>query len=269
MTDSHDVEAITALAIAGAEVRRIDDTPFVLVPPNYEAVNLSHMRTTPARNRGCTVLHERSDFCAFVQEYRADLCKTFGDGKRFVAYFDFPTPDRPAWAEWSAVYEPQRDDDWLLWRDHSSKWMTQVELAHFLEDNYEVVSEADGGVSGAEMLELAKHLSVRRTVDFSSKVNLTSGGVQFTYDEQDKGTRGEFVVPETFVIRLPIYRGEGTRLVRCRFGYRITEGKLAMRFDIPKVQEIERLEYEELLMVIELCLGKVYLGSFTPPPKTS
>jgi uncharacterized protein YfdQ (DUF2303 family) len=126
----------------------------------------------------------------------------------------------------------------VRWVTANGKRVDQVAFAAFLEDNLPDIAQPPG----AQLLELARSLEVKRNVNFASSVRLDNGQTQLTYEEDVKGTaaKGTIEIPERFILGLAPFEGCAKYRLEARLRYRMAEGKLAMWFDLFRPEEVLR-----------------------------
>jgi len=111
------------------------------------------------------------------------------------------------------------------WLDIDGKALTQVQFAEFLEDNAGAIVSPDQ----ADVVEVARTLQAKKDVQWKSGQRLQDGTVDLVFNEtiQAKaGERGDLSVPETLVLRFPLWEGCEPEDFKARLRYRINDGQL-------------------------------------------
>ena len=221
MTDQFipaDISALIDVAQAATGVHEIYGTPYVLVPERWDVKDLSAMLPRPLRKRGAARLTTREDFLEMLEREKTEGTVIFADRARGIisAVVDFHSPTTPGNCDYRIEYAPRLDPEWEAWRDFSKEWHSQTDLAQFLEDHIEAICSGgdDSGPSGADILKLARDLSVTRNVAFSSRVDVQSNAVSIKYEEKD--VSGSLRLHESFFILVAIYEREEPVPLRVR-----------------------------------------------------
>jgi len=228
-----EVAANDALAACNQPTRFIGATPVVLIPDNFNAVDLERMLDAPTRKRGTTTLNDAESFIAVVNDQSDDSTRLFStiNPPTFTAVFNH-NADGAGWGDHRAKYDAPLSPEWKAWTGIDGKKHNQLDMAQFLESNMvDVVyiksaAGEPGSPDGATLLEICRTLEATKKVNFKSSVRLTDGSTQFTYDEDVAGSavKGTMTIPEQFSIGVPVFEnGEKYRL-DVRFRYRIADG---------------------------------------------
>lgn len=165
-----------------------------------------------------------------------------------------PGPDgRARWRQFGATYPLPLDKRWKEWNAISGQPLGQAQFAAFLEDHIlDLISPTNamdgagntidtsppevkrflslnGGRCGepADVVALSKGLDLYADTKVSEKVNLQSGETQFTFEEKHRGAPDAVVVPQLFLIAVPVfYLSDTFYRVPVRLRYRLDGGKL-------------------------------------------
>ena len=149
-----------------------------------------------------------------------------------------PPGDQAAFAEHRVVYDAPRSDEWEIWTKADGVAMPQADFSRFIEDNVKDIREP----AGADVLEVARQLEVKKKVEFASAQRLSDGQREFTYNEEIDGTsrRGQMQIPEEFQLGIPVFLDGELYAVTARLRYRINEGTLRLWYDLLNPHEVER-----------------------------
>lgn len=140
------------------------------------------------------------------------------------------------WSRHRAVYEPLLTPEWQTWTANSGKRAGQVAFAQFLEDNLPDIASP----SGADVLEIARTLEVKKGVSFRSSVRLDNGETQLRYEEQIEGSaaKGQFAIPDRLTLGLQPYKGAAKYEVIGRFRYQLVESQLKLGIDLERTHKV-------------------------------
>lgn len=243
-----------------SEVREINGVPMVVVPNDCQVVNLagykfSEYAATPHRKKATVSVLDAASFLEYYTLFSDENSRVFADETKsqVLAILDYHGAGEggPRWGQHRLRLDLRKSPEWLTWTGHNgqAKKFTQVELAEFIEDNTPDIREPNA----ATMLELARTLEARTESDFQSAIRTSNGNVQFTYNEQTKGTfgSGKVEIPEQFVIGIPVYVGGARVALTARLRYRINGGKLAIWYDLLRVDQVERDAFMGTLATIK------------------
>ncbi|WP_020658362.1 DUF2303 family protein [Amycolatopsis benzoatilytica] len=243
-----------------------------------ETVNLEKWLPEPTRARGTVTLHDPGDFTIYTERLCNAGTTVFGeeDRARFTAVFNDHQEngggeDEPVagWRDHTAVLQLQTDPDWSRFLAVDRKYLSQLDFAEFLSDNASAFVEPDG----ATLLEVATHFRAHKKAEFHEAVNLDTGDVQLTYNEETatKTTAGQVAVPRELVVRLTPFLGYPPVDVRARLRYSIDGGRLQMGFVLQRPDLVKREAFAQIRNGIADQLTEthdvpVLLG--TPPAST-
>ncbi len=157
------------------------------------------------------------------------------------------------WAKFQATYALPLSKQWKEWTAISGKPMGQAAFAAFLEDHILDLVGARNNQDGEgnlvstlpaevarflalnggkcaepdEVVQLSKGLDLYADTKVAERVNLQSGETSFTFEEKHRGAPDQVVVPQIFLVALPVFELAATLYrVPVRLRYRLHEGKL-------------------------------------------
>ncbi len=246
MTNFDPTTTETAAAMKAGAALADQSGPFAIIPDGYRLQDTEDFQDAPRRTRASVKVLTLEMLIAYVNRFKASpTCFVTKDGN-VTAILDYDRPDSPSWRHHEVTFAPSVTDAWAAWTSKNGRWMPQTDFADFIEDHVEDVVEP----TGADMLELARNLSMKRNVEFQSKVNLTNGDVQFNFTQETStgsSERGTITAPETFKIGLRPYMGFDGFQMECRLRYRISdEGKLTFAFKILKLEDVKEKAAERV-----------------------
>lgn len=156
------------------------------------------------------------------------------------------TPGAYAWARRRAVYEPVLTSEWQTWTTQSGKRVPQVDFAQFLEDNLPDIATP----AGADILQIARTLEVKKGVNFRSSVRLDNGETQLLYEEviQGSAAKGQFQIPDRLLLGLQPFKGAAKYEVAARFRYRLAESQLRLGVDLERVHKVLDAAVKDMLV---------------------
>lgn len=252
-------EAAAMLAAGTAIARpvRIDDGgSFVVVPDGFRLADIERFLAAPTRPRGTIKAETPAAFVAYYNRFcEEDASLVFAATESFTVkgIIDWHVPGNEAgFGEHRVVYEAPRSDEWKIWTGADGSAMSQGDFSRFIEDNVKDIREP----AGADVLEVARQLEVKKRVEFASAMRLSDGQREFTYNETVDGStrRGKMKVPEEFTLGIPVFIGGELYEVTARLRYRIAGGQLSLWYDLANADAVAR---EAFLQVVEVIDGSV------------
>jgi uncharacterized protein YfdQ (DUF2303 family) len=251
--ENNTVTQIAALALQGAEIKTVGDTPFALVPEGYTAELLERHLPAPTRKRGNTRVQDQTGFLAvFKRHQTADSTVIYADRHAavFRAVFNDDTAEQAGWKDHTVTYACPKSNEWYVWTKNDGVKMSQEQFARFIEQNLVDIYEP----AAAHMLEISRELVAKKSANFSSSIRLSNGSHQFHYDEDIKGSTksGNLEVPETFVIGLPVFLNGDAYKIEARLRYRIKEQQLEMWYELVRPHDV----YEDAFNAVHAAIAE-------------
>ena len=265
--DNSLVRDIAGLAMMAQEVKRVDDEndqPFIVVPEGHTIESLEHTLAQPSRIVASITMRDAASFIGYVKRHADDGSSIYGQlgmQPKFVAIIDDNEPTDPQWRQHTVSYSCPLSREWATWTgtNNNKKPRSQEEFAQFIEDNLLDIIEP----ASADILLISRTLEAKKAVNFASAVRLDNGEVQFTYNEEIRGTagKGQMKVPETFVIAIPVFEGDALYKITARLRYRIKDGDLTIWYDLEREHKTIEAAAKAVWSAIEEATGKtIYNG---------
>lgn len=271
-----DTEAGTVAGLAWA-ASSPNDTPtspaYVVVPEGATLQDLEALAVRPWRPRALVSVADVASLVAYIQRHGTTQTAIFANDTRIVGVLNFRGasdgltgestdlivrgPGKAGHGDDVVAMRYAESPEWQAWAGVDGKRLTHALFAEWLEDHLPEVVEP----SGAELLEIAKELQVRRDVEFRSAVRLTSGAQSFNYQENDAA--GAFSLPPTISLGIPPFEGSPKYRLEVRIRYRLEAGKLSLWFARVRPDLVLRAEREQRIVDIREGLPgvPVYLGT--------
>ncbi|HWA07951.1 MAG TPA: DUF2303 family protein [Opitutaceae bacterium] len=260
----------------------------VLVHPpgsKREIESLERFMELPIRKRAMIILNDHPSFIDYVERHKEAgtiiLAEIGPNGGVFVAIIDYHLPEdaegtgqaggaaavKSRWGDHVCKYVAEFTPEWVRWMKMNGQLLSQADMALFIEDNlFDIVTPP-----AAEMLDLVKTLEATQGAQFKSAIRLDNGDrdLQYTHQTQAKaGQQGNSQVPQSFKLKFAILTNGPAYDIECRFRYRISEGHLALGYEIVRPHKLVELALTDALVAIKqslklpVLLGK---GSVTKP----
>lgn len=252
------MEGLEAVVEAGrhtAEPQKAKGHDYAIVPPGCQLEDLQGFQDKPRRVQQVVVLHDEASFCSYVETFNTKASRIFADpeGCLFICVFDYHTSEGAAFCQHRAHYPLPKSREWQTWRAKSGHAMSQVNFAQFVEENQIDIRTPPG----ARILEVARSLQAKRSVQFISAVRLQTGDQEFTYNESTEGTvgKGKVAVPEEFKLGIPVFFGGAKYDVTARLRYRLDDGKLQLWYELYRPEYIEQDAFSQIVASVRKMTG--------------
>jgi uncharacterized protein YfdQ (DUF2303 family) len=224
-----------------------DGNDYLVIPANAQVYDLEKLLSHPRRIKQTVRFGRLDSFCAYVNEFKRESTKVFMDGKtgRALALIDYHKTDEPSWNQHSASFEPAFSESWQRWNGQHNQQMDQRKFALFIEDNaLDIVDPPP-----AEMLDIARNLTAKISVNFKRGVHLENGTEQLQYEESIEtkvGQKGQLEIPSVFALGISVFDGRPLRRLQVRLRYSIKEGVLHFHYFLMRLQDILQPEINQI-----------------------
>lgn len=267
--DRNFVDAAIAAGLHMAGVSRMENgKPFVLVPDGAGLHSVERFLEKPVRTHRKVCALRLESFTSYVNRFKTEQTVIFADagpnGANLKAVLDYDAPGKPEWGSHRVVYTCPQTVEWQRWTQRNGNRFNQKDFAEFLE-------MATGDIAnppGAHMLEIARTLQARSTVDFKSGVRLQTGNVQLQYETQTEsraGEKGNLEIPEVFTLGLRVFEGGPPYRQDALLRYRIDGGKLTFFYTLVNPHLTVQAASEEIVKGVKELTGiEVLSGSLEP-----
>lgn len=135
----------------------------------------------------------------------------------------------------SATFKLRPSEEWLRWNKFEGDLHGQAEFASFLEENAVDIKRPDP----ADMIEISRDLEAVQGAEFKGSVRLANGDRSFAYATETK-TKNDVVVPQSFVLDIPLYAGEERIELEAALRWRPTGEGIKFGF------EWRRVKYQQI-----------------------
>lgn len=236
----------------------------------------SMYRSHPERRRGEALMTDLASFIDHVNRFRnaesALFCLADPDKPILTAVIDYhdrvnvvsdadaglSVAQETALARYGAhrtVYPFPLSPEWKAWRGKNDVKMSQVDFAEFLEDRVLDVTDTTDGIgeniqrmlsalnavkmpNAADLMTLARSLSLHQEEKVRSHVNLSSGEQVIGYESSHQGQGGgELNVPKMFLIAIPVFKSGHLYRLPVRLRYRLAGGTIHWYYEMSLVAE--------------------------------
>lgn len=225
----------------------------------------------PRRKTGVYEFDDADSFAEFVVRHAGTgpedvTTELFADlaAHSVVAVFNGNMPTGAGWGDHRATFAMAATAAWARWRANDNRIAGQQAFAEHVENNLADIVDPDGAV----LLEMAQTFQATTKVDFKSQKILASGQRQLTYEETidaKAGQKGNLDIPAQFTLALQPFEGADIYRVVARLRFRITDGRLAIGYQLDRPDDVERSAFDDVLKrVSETTVRRVFLGRPAP-----
>lgn len=257
---TQDAVAILRAGAAMGSPRLIEPTacPYTIVPDGMTVVDLSHLLPAPRAVLHRVTVGTVPAFVAAVTRFPTRHPVLFGceASGTIVAVMDFSTDSQPLWGRHLVTLRLDPSPEWLTWTKASGQQKTQIDFARFLEDNLPDIAEPPG----ADVLQMAQSLEVKKAVQFASSVRLDNGQHQLTYTEDISGssTKGTLQIVDRFTLGLSPWRATPLYKVEARLRYRMQDGKVVFWVDLLRPHKVVEAAWQDVVQTVETELSRTF-----------
>jgi uncharacterized protein YfdQ (DUF2303 family) len=221
----------------------------------------------PTRRTGMVMLHEVDSFIEHVRRFALpDQTTLWADARDFSlqAVFDDdpagPTLTAAGWRAHRAKYTCPRSPEWLAWTGMEGKELRQEPFAQFLEDRLEDIASKEGFPRAADLLEMARNLTINVKGTFKKTINPHDGTGTLTADVEHGG--GSTKIPRAFMLGLRVFEGGAPYEVEARIRFAMREGTPSFGFILHRRAEIERDAFNDVRAQVAKGVGlSVFAGT--------
>ena len=163
--------------------------------------------------------------------------------------------DAAGWGDHRAILTLRQTDDWTDWTGSSGKWLSQTELAEFIEQHLPNCVNPDG----ATMLELAQSFKATKGAKIEASRRIKSGETKLEYREDIEakaGSRGTLDIPDEITLALQPFDGSAPYRVYARFRFRINDGDLRLSYVLVRPRDVLRDAFGEVVAVVSKETGR-------------
>jgi len=147
-------------------------------------------------------ISKKDDFVAFVNKYKKEGTAIFYDTKTIKAVFNYPTADKPDYADSHATMALARTDQFTALTQAQNGKINQKTFIFLLKTLTEYI-KCD--ISAAQAIELAENLKAVKEVH-SINTNLNNTILQ----SKTAGNLKDIVIPKSIGFELPIFKADTT-----------------------------------------------------------
>ncbi len=269
LSSGGDAQAIIdAARLTASPVALTPDEPqgFV-VPPGHQVVvpDLSAWRQSPSRKTGVYKPATVEALIAYAKRYAIsrETVWVHPTSGRVQIVLDDDHDDGPGFAQHRADLRLEHTPEWNYWLAKHGREMGQEAFAEHIEEGGQEIVEPDA----ATVLEIAQTFHMTTKVTFRQATRLTSGAVQFQYDNEGTakaGAKGDLTIPTVIMLQLAPFIGEPEQRLVARLRYRVREGALTLSYHLDRPDRVIRDALDGVAGQLAGAFPNVYLGEPKP-----
>lgn len=218
----------------------------------------------PARKKGSVTHVDSASFCAYVTRHATEGTELWAnrDSSKITAILNADTAAEPGHRDHIATLALKKTRAWDAWLGIDGNLHSQEEFASFIESRQIDIIEP----AGADILELVQTIKQTTSVEFESAKRLSDGQTVIVHRETSTataGTKGEFAVPEQFVIGIKPYETAQPYRVVAHLRTRVKDGRLALGIVLERPDDILDAAFTEVHKNVADALPQhpVFVGS--------
>lgn len=220
---------------------------------------LEEYREFPERIEGTSVHHTLASLTAHAKRWKrgengqdsAAFC-SIESKPSITTIYDYHRDGEPAWRKHRARYDFPLSDAWKRWTSIHGRELRVAEFAQLLEDRLCDVAEpgaAPAGVvppgltlaSPAALSGLAGGLQIRADVSVTEIRRRDNGTATLQFSEEHRGADDKpLVLPNGFLLALPVFVGSAPFAVPARLRYRLQQGSVLWTVSLYQHEEALR-----------------------------
>jgi uncharacterized protein YfdQ (DUF2303 family) len=222
-------------------------------------------RDRPRRKTGTTTVDDIDSLLAYIGKHGdPDTTEVYActQNLQFVAVLDAhgKAGEQADWCGHRVALSAEFHPRFATWKGMDRRWMTQEDMAGFIETNMSAVVEPDA----ATLLEIVSSFQAVTNVAFKAGIQTQSGQRVLSYVESTSasaGAKGEIQVPAQLTLGLPVFRASRKRdVVEARFQFRVRQGDLSMRYVLVDLDDVIQAGFAEFTTSVQSWLSEAGYG---------
>ena len=283
-----EAEAVSNLALAASGVVPIDafevgGVDFIAYKNAAGDVTVERMAKrddhgqlldAPTRIAQDVTLETEGSLVAYVRDYKLDGTRLFAEiaDNTIVAIIDYHEgrtsgvedlggassvdPDdkgEAAFTDHRATLVLPFSEEWGIWTGSDDKLMDQLSFARFIHENGGDVLDP----SGADLLDVVKDLRGSRMKKFTGDLNLNASGTSFEFEDRaGVSARDSVTIPDTFVLRIPVYFGGQEVELHAQLRHDVTDnGELKLGYKLLRRETVRQKAFQAVVDTVSTSAG--------------
>lgn len=279
----HEGDAAAIIDAARTGATYLADTPITDAADRLTLVTLDEDRhlvlidnenalPAPRRQRGTTKLASPDGFVRWVASHAGDSVDLYADPhsntRTLTAVLNPHRPDSPSWEDHRAELPALLDPRFARWLAVHTKVIRQAAFAEHVQECAADIAQP----AAMDLLEVAETLALNVGAEVSSAQRLQDGARRFVFKESVDATAGydrEVEVPDTLLLRVPVFFGQDPLEVGVRLLYRKVDQGVGFLVQIVDLDLLLMEQFEALTDDVAERLGVQPMLGTPPPPLAS
>lgn len=241
--------AITAARLASPVITGKDGALHAMVPEGFRLTALDDAARLEPFPRAKVQVDDRASLVAYANRFR---------DPRSILVADFDAGTICARLDWHCDNEHATDsaqpdrhnvtlklrhsEEFARWSALEGKMMAQADFALFLEENAGDILHPDA----ATMIEISRDFEATVGQTYKSALRLDNGDRKIIFTNETNVTNG-VVIPQKFVLNIPIYNGEAPDELTALFRWRPAgQGGVTLGFQWHRVEYQRRAHFQQI-----------------------
>lgn len=255
------IEAGTMLACVQNIKRDKGERTCVVVKDGYNIEKIDNNLSRPERKTGRKIFVSAKSFCNYVNKHKSSdetVIIADEDLGEIEAVINDHGKETPAWGDFRVLLKLGFSDQWKIWFENCNlcreKLFGQVEFADFIEDNRAdlkvgTFQDNDGNevenLSALELSALMTNLQVTSEEKFISKIDMVSGRMTMSYENEETG-KGNVIIPKQIFLAIPVYRDGDLFQVKIRIRHRLQGGSARFFYIIDQIPLLKKTAFDKI-----------------------
>lgn len=251
-----------------------DGRSFLTLPGDFRLVELPDDDRLPSYAKGAVELDDRESLIRYVNRFQtpATMLLADYDSLSIHALLDYhpgnesltddDDPGAFAWIDHgpcrhTATLRLRPSEEFARWDEMEGTLHPQEEFARFLEENAVDVIDPES----AALVELSRDFEATVGQVYKSSTRLDNGDRRLVFETETKAASG-VVIPQRFVLAIPLYQGEDPDQLEALFRWRAAgDGSVRLGFQWRRVEYRRQAHFAAIASAVSEATGRpVMLG---------
>lgn len=214
----------------------LSSSGLVAVPKDSKIESLESFQDAPNRIERQPSLSSCESFCDYVNRFKDETSSVYLDVRngKFEAVLDHHESDKPSWSKHRARFVPCESLSWKAWSGIHKTKLNQIQLAEFIEENLDSISNPEPNV----MLKAALDFQLNEAMVYSSKKSLDDGSSRLLFEKNN--VTKEVIFPHRITLTMSVHERERLETFKCRIRFTV-DGNGALVFTFSFIEDPEAI----------------------------
>lgn len=231
---------------------------YAFVPDGFSLREITHPDNVPPDIRQAVTLDDAESLIRYVNRFSDNRSVLVADidAARVTAILDYHGDNQTgalvrALCAHTAHLQLRQSEELRRWSEMEGKLHSQAVFAEFLDENAVDIVDPEPAV----MIEIARDLEATQGVTFKASNRLQTGERSLTYETETRA-HGDMIVPQRFVIEVPLFVGEEPVRIDCSFRFRILPDGLKLGFVWRRLEYRRQAEFTAIAHRVSEATGR-------------